>query len=109
MARKYNITRLQEHSLRKYDEVMPEGWNSYPFIESLKILYDNDQKSDEILKGVSVNAIVEPEKGPGGKNGDVALNVLSALLTNGQRRQNQPTLSCASAVWNCQYCRRVYY
>jgi hypothetical protein len=88
---------------------MPEGWNSYPFIESLRILYENDQQSDEILKGVSFNAIVEPEKGPGGKTGDVALNVLSALLTNGQRKQNQPTLSSASAVSNCQYCKRVYY
>jgi hypothetical protein len=86
---------------------MPEGWNSYPFIESLRILYENDQKSDDILKGVSVEAVESAGK-TSVRHGDVALDVLAALLSNGQKRFSQPVISSRDTVWHCRHCSRMY-
>jgi hypothetical protein len=109
IAYRYNIEPLKELSFRKYEEVMPVGWNSYPFIESLRILYENDRQSDEILKGVSVTAVENPIRDFAGRHKDAALDILNALFSNGQRKHCLPTPSSKNAAWHCHQCSRIYY
>jgi len=62
IADKYDLQDLKALAKNKYEEVVPENWNSTTFVASLKLLYEDILESDRLLKYVAVETAGEHAK-----------------------------------------------
>jgi hypothetical protein len=99
IADKYDIQGLKMLAKVKYEEVIPQNWNSASFVASLKLLYEETLESDRLLKDVAIKTAGEHvnelmDRGEFAvlykENGELAFDVLKASLVD------PPGLRCPS-------------
>ncbi len=54
IAEKYEIQALKELACTKYQQVLPETWNTSVFAESARLVYDNTVETDRMLRDIIV-------------------------------------------------------
>ena len=59
IADKYDIRPLKEHAVTKYNEVLPETWNSTSFSESVRLVQENTMENDYMLRKVILRKVSE--------------------------------------------------
>jgi len=118
IADKYDIPALKKLSTSKYKDLLPLGWNSEAFCQSLKQLFDETMEDDRMLKDVVIEFA-------GGKarelmarddfvnlikeRGDIGAEIFKASLISlpkapavtapMKKLPNPACVSCSSSAW----------